>query len=137
MRVVHNAEPVEKFLQKDGGSKQSFQRYVVLPGNKNVVIVVMKELFIDGSHYPVTGQTTVGDALENALKRIGLGSEWSAALQLFYRDHDGVLCRFTKPEVIPNQNEIFLRLFLLSPELLQILIEDKSFRKVQLLAMNS
>ena len=104
---------------------------------KNVVIVVLKELFIDGSHYPVTGQTTVGDALENALKRIGLGSEWSATLQLFYRDHDGVLCRFTKPEVIPNQNEIFLRLFLLSPELLQILIEDKSFRKVQLLVIDS
>ena len=89
-------------------------------------------LFSDGSHYPVTGQTTVGDSLENALKRIGLGSEWSAAMQLFYRDHDGVLCRFTRPEVIPNQNEIFLKLFLLSPELLQILMDDKSFRKVKI-----
>jgi hypothetical protein len=93
-------------------------------------ISVFFNLFLDGSHYPVTGQTTVGDALENALKRIGLGSEWSAAMQLFYRDHDGVLCRFTRPEVIPNQNEMFLKLFLLSPELLQILMDDKSFRKV-------
>jgi hypothetical protein len=96
----------------------------------NSPISVFFNLFLDGSHYPVTGQTTVGDALENALKRIGLGSEWSAAMQLFYRDHDGVLCRFTRPEVIPNQNEMFLKLFLLSQELLQILMDDKSFRKV-------
>ena len=87
-------------------------------------------LILDLTYYPLSGQTTVSDALENALKRINLTTEWSAVLQLYYQDHDGVFCRLTKPDSIPDKNELFLKLFMFSPVLLEILLEDKSFRKV-------
>jgi hypothetical protein len=117
VRVVHNAAPVELFLQKDGKSPVNsvFQRQILLP---------------DLTFCPLSGQTTVSDALENALKRINLTTEWGAVLQLYYQDHDGVFCRLNRPEAIPDKNELFLRLFLFSPVLLEILLEDKNFRKV-------
>jgi hypothetical protein len=117
VRVVHNAQPVELFLQKDGKSQNtaSFQRQILLP---------------DLTFCPLSGQTTVSDALENSLKRMNLGQEYSAVLQLYYQDHDGVFCRLTQPESIPEKNELFLRLFLFSPVLLEILLEDKNFRNV-------
>ena len=87
-------------------------------------------MILDLTYYPLSGQTTVSDALENALKRINLTTEWSAVLQLYYQDHDGVFCRLTKPDSIPDKNELFLKLFMFSPVLLEILLEDKSFRKV-------
>ena len=79
----------------------------------------------------MSGQTTVSDALENSLKRINLSPEWAAVFQLYYQDHDGVFCRFRKPDAIPDKNDIFLRLNLFSPVLLEILLEDKVFKKVR------
>ena len=73
----------------------------------------------------------MSDALENSLKRISLAPEWAAVFQLYYQDHDGVFCRFRQPDAIPDKNDIFLRLNLFSPVLLEILLEDKTFKKVR------
>jgi len=119
VRVVNNAQPVELFLQKDGKSANSFStstsKQIQLP---------------DDTFYPMSGQTTVGAGLENALKRLSLNQDWANVIQLFYYDHDNIPRRYMKPDEVPDQNQIFMQLFLYSPVLLEVLLHDKTFSQV-------
>ena len=95
----------------------------------------------------MSGQTTVGAGLENALKRLSLNQDWAngksshqkkefipilwfLVIQLFYYDHDNIPRRYMKPDEVPDQNQIFMQLFLYSPVLLEVLLHDKTFSQV-------
>ena len=98
----------------------------------------------------MSGQTTVGAGLENALKRLSLNQDWAngkshytekieffpiswfLVIQLFYYDHDNIPRRYMKPDEVPDQNQIFMQLFLYSPVLLEVLLHDKTFSQVLL-----
>merc|ERR1711953_272231 len=88
------------------------------------------ELLPDDTFYPMSGQTTVGAGLENALKRLSLNQDWANVIQLFYYDHDNIPRRYMKPDEVPDQNQIFMQLFLYSPVLLEVLLHDKTFSQV-------
>jgi len=121
VRVVYNAQPVELFLQREGASAKSFStstsKQIELP---------------DDSFYPMSGQTTTGSGLDNALKRLQLQSEWGQVLQLFHNDHSATPQRLSKLDEIPDANQIYLHTFLFSPVLLEILLQDKIFSAILL-----
>lgn len=53
-----------------------------------------------------------------------------SVIQLFYYDHDNIPRRYMKPDEVPDQNQIFMQLFLYSPVLLEVLLHDKTFSQV-------
>ena len=56
-------------------------------------------------------------------------------IQLFYYDHDNIPRRYMKPDEVPDQNQIFMQLFLYSPVLLEVLLHDKTFSQVNNIEM--
>ena len=83
VRVVYNAQPVELFLQREGASANSFStstsKQIELPGFRFTRKFFFDQ-FLDDSFYPISGQTTTGSGLENALKRLSLQPEWAQGM---------------------------------------------------------